>query len=180
MTYTGRLAQAYSRAGRPVSSPPPEAAKRWRFPSPDGRIARMSTSELFRFPEAARRDPEVDRWMEVQEGDLGSIARDWFDHIRTQGDDVRELLHDDHPTACVEDAAFAYVDAFRAHVNVGFYRGALLPDPKQILEGTGKRMRHVKLRPGIEIDTAALERLITAAYEDMRACLADDPPERKP
>ena len=50
--------------------------------------------------------------------------------MRGCGDDVREHLHDGHPTACIGDAAFAYVNAFRAHVNVGFFLGAILPDPR--------------------------------------------------
>jgi hypothetical protein len=37
---------------------------------------------------------------------------------------------------------------FTAHVNVGFFRGAELSDPNGLLQGTGKFMRHVKLRPG--------------------------------
>lgn len=93
----------------------------------------------------------------------------WFDLMRNCGDDVREVLHDGHPTACVADAAFAYVNAFQSHVNVGFFRGAELPDPNGLLEGTGKFMRHVKLRPEREIDAAALGRLIDAAYGDMKA-----------
>ena len=84
------------------------------------------------------------------------------------GEDVRELMHDGHPTACVADAAFAYVNAFSAHVNVGFFRGAEIADPKGLLEGTGKFMRHVKLRPGGEFDAAALMGLIDAAYIDMK------------
>jgi hypothetical protein len=77
-------------------------------------------------------------------------------------------LHDGHPTACVGEAAFAYVDAFTAHVNVGFFRGAELPDPGRLLEGAGKFMRHVKLRPGGDADPAALTGLVTAAYADMK------------
>jgi hypothetical protein len=88
--------------------------------------------------------------------------------MRDCGGDVRELLHDGHPTACVGDAAFAYVDAFTAHVNVGFFRGAEIADPDGLLEGTGKFMRHVKLGPHRDIDTAALGRLIQAAYVDMK------------
>ena len=87
---------------------------------------------------------------------------------RAGGDDVRELLHDGHPTACVGDAAFAYVNAFKAHVNVGFFRGTDLPDPAGLLEGNGKYMRHVKLRPGDGVDVAALTRLIESAYTDMK------------
>lgn len=103
------------------------------------------------------------------------MAQPWFERMRGCGADVRELLHDGHPTACVDDAAFAYVDAFRAHVNVGFFHGVSLDDPACLLEGSGKRMRHVKLRWGRQADTAALAELITAAYRDMqlRLRLAD-------
>jgi hypothetical protein len=121
-----------------------------------------------RFPAAVRRDPAVEAWLQGRADELGAIARRWFEVIRACGDDVRELLHDGHPTACVGDAAFAYVDAFRAHVNVGFFRGAELADPDGLLQGTGKYMRHVKLRPENGVDAAALERLIAAASSDMR------------
>jgi hypothetical protein len=103
---------------------------------------------------------------------LGEIARRWFEVMRHCGDDVRELLHDGHPTACVGDAAFGCVNAFTAHVNVGFFRGAEIADPADLLVGTGKFMRHVKLRPGREIDAAALTTLIDTAYRDMRRRLA--------
>ena len=83
--------------------------------------------------------------------------------------DVREVMHDGYPTACVVDAAFAYVGVFKAHVNVGFFRGAELPDPKRLLEGTGKFMRHVKLAPGRKIDHEALSQLIHTAYADMKS-----------
>jgi hypothetical protein len=106
--------------------------------------------------------------MHEHSGELGVIAQNWFEVIRACGDDVRELLHDGHPTACVGDAAFAYANAFKAHVNVGFFRGAELADPDGLLEGTGKFMRHVKLRPGQQVDEAALKRLIHAAYIDMK------------
>ena len=106
--------------------------------------------------------------MEERAGTLGTIARQWFDVLRECGDDVRELLHDGHPTACVEDAAFAYVDVFKGHVNVGFFRGADLPDPHGLLAGNGRFMRHVKLRPDRAIDEAALAMLIDLAYTDMK------------
>jgi hypothetical protein len=127
-----------------------------------------------RFPSSVRRDPAVDAWMNEHPGELGAIARHWFEVMRDCGDDVRELLHDGHPTACVADAAFAYVNAFRAHVNVGFFRGAELPDPKGLLEGTGKLMRHVKLRPGEDVDTTALLKLIDTAHTDMQGRLKSE------
>jgi hypothetical protein len=110
--------------------------------------------------------------MEAHAGELGTIASRWFDVMRGCGDDVRELLHDGHPTACVGEAAFGYVNAFKAHVNVGFFHGAALPDPEGLLEGTGKFMRHVKLRPDETVDAEALTALIESAYADMKECLA--------
>ena len=106
--------------------------------------------------------------MEEHSGELRAIARHWFDVMRERGDDVRELLHDGHPTACVADAAFGYVNAFTAHVNVGFFLGARLADPAGLLEGTGKNMRHVKLRPGARINRKALAGLIQAAYSRVK------------
>ena len=105
---------------------------------------------------------------EGRQGALGAIAQRWFEVMRACGDDVRELLHDGHPTACVGDAAFGYVNAFTAHVNVGFFRGAEIADPAHLLQGTGKFMRHVKLRPGMPYDEDALAALIQVAYADVR------------
>ena len=129
-------------------------------------------SPLLRFPTSVKRDPEIEVWMRAHAGELGRIAQRWFEVMRACGDDVRELLHDGHPTACVGDAAFAYVNAFTAHVNVGFFRGAEIPDPQGLLEGTGRFMRHVKLRPERPIDEIALRRLIETAYRDMQRRLA--------
>jgi hypothetical protein len=124
--------------------------------------------ELFRFPSAQRHDPAVDAWLDAQAPDLRAIARAWFTQMRRCGADIRELIHDGCPVACVQEAAFAYVNVFTAHVNVGFFQGASLDDPAELLQGSGKRMRHVKLRPEAECDAMALERLIEDACADMR------------
>ncbi len=126
-------------------------------------------TELLRFNGAVDRDPAIVSWMEEHQGDLGAIARRWFEVMRECGDEVRELLHDGCPVACFGDAPFGYVNVFTSHVNVGFFRGAFLPDPGRLLQGAGKSMRHVKLKPGTAIDDAALRRLIDAAYSDIKA-----------
>ena len=109
--------------------------------------------------------------MDKHDDELGAIAKHWFQVMRECGSDVRELLHDGYPTACVQEAAFAYVGVFKAHVNVGFFRGAEIDDPQHLLEGTGKCMRHVKLRPDDRIPTQALTALVRTAYADMAARL---------
>ena len=128
--------------------------------------------ELFRLSGAATRDPAVERWLTDGAIELKSIAQRWFTQIRQCGGDVRELIHDGCPVACVEDAAFAYVNTFKSHVNVGFFRGALLADPAGLLEGSGKRMRHVKLTADSEPNVAALRALISAAYAEIATRLA--------
>jgi len=130
--------------------------------------------DILRFNGATRRDPAIDTWFTDGPAELRSIARNWFARIRQCGGDVRELMHDGCPTACIDDAALAYVNAFTDHVNVGFFHGAALDDPAGLLEGSGKRMRHVKLKPGRAVDGAALEDLIGAAYVDLRARLGGE------
>jgi hypothetical protein len=131
---------------------------------------------ILRLSGAVERDLAIDVWLNSPPDDLRSIARKWFAQMRERGDDVRELMHDGCPVACVHDAPFGYVNTFRSHVNVGFFNGAALRDPAGLLEGTGKRMRHVKLKPGVDIDSSSPTDLIHAAYLDMqvRANLDDD------
>jgi len=129
-------------------------------------------SDIFRLPTAVRREPAIDLWLGGRRGELRTLAAVWFERMRQCGADVRELMHDGCPTACVGDAAFGYVGVFKDHVNVGFFFGALLNDPAHLLEGTGKRGRHVKLRPGHMVDADALARLVEAAYVDIKARLS--------
>ncbi len=124
------------------------------------------------FNGAVKHQPRIDEWFEARPPDLASIGRQWFEEMRRCGEDVTELLHDGHPTACVGDAAFGYVNVFTAHVNIGFFHGATLQDPARILQGAGRFMRHVKARPGELPDAGRLKALIRAAYADIRSKLA--------
>ena len=124
--------------------------------------------DLLRFTGAVRRDPRIEAWFTTFADPHRLMARSWFERMRGCGHDVRELLHDGCPVACVMDAPFGYVNAYKAHASVGFYYGAMLADPAGLLEGEGKRMRHVKLCPGKDLNPAAVSDLIAAAYDDIR------------
>src|SRR5260221_14649912 len=136
-------------------------------------------TELLRFNGAVERDPAIDAWIKMKmerkehAGELGAIAHQWFEVMGKCGDEVRELLHDGCPVACLGDAPFGYVNVFTSHVNVGFFHGAALPDPAHLLQGTGKFMRHVKLGPGTATNAAALSTLIDTAYSDIKARVAN-------
>jgi hypothetical protein len=127
------------------------------------------TNNLLRFNGAVPHDPAIDTWISAQAPELGAIARHWFGLMRQCGDEVLELMHDGCPVVCLGDAPFAYVNVFLAHVNVGFFQGAALPDPGRLLQGSGKFMRHVKLKPGTATSGTALSALIEAAYLDMKS-----------
>jgi len=137
----------------------------------------IGANEIFRVSGGVKRDPAVHSWL-IEGGrvELQAIAKKWFVQMRQCGDDVRELMHDGCPVACVQDAPFGYVNTFKNHVNVGFFHGTALKDPAALLEGSGKRMRHVKLNPGRELNAAALSELISAAYADIKSRLGAELP----
>lgn len=113
-------------------------------------------------------DPRIIEWIADHQSELGRMAASWFSTIRKCGTDVTELLHDGYPTACIDEYPFAYVGVFKSHMNVGFFYGSELSDPTRLLEGSGKRMRHVKLGPGKEVDAVALKKLVSEAYLDVK------------
>jgi hypothetical protein len=124
--------------------------------------------QLLRFDGTVEHDPAIDAWIRDHAGELGDIAHRWFETMRRCGDEVREVFHDGCANACLGDVPFGYVNVFTSHVNVGFFQGASLPDPARLLQGEGKHMRHVKLRPGAAMDEAALATLIETAYADIK------------
>ncbi len=66
---------------------------------------------------------------------------------------------------------FCYIGAHSDHVNLGFYYGAQLPDPEGLLEGTGKKLRHIKLREVEEVDSPALRHMLQLSLEERKEFL---------
>jgi hypothetical protein len=133
------------------------------------KLGRKHMAKMLLLNGAVERDPAIDAWLKKHSGELGGIARHWFEVMRKCGDEVRELLHDGCPVACLGDAPFGYVNVFTSHVNVGFFQGAGLPDPAHLLQGNGKFMRHVKLTSRAATNSAALSTLIETAYSDIKS-----------
>ena len=63
---------------------------------------------------------------------------------------------------------FCHIATYTSHVNLGFNRGALLPDPNQVLAGTGKMIRHVTIRNESDLERPLLRRYLQAAIEQVR------------
>ena len=124
--------------------------------------------ELFRYTDKDFQDLTMEDWLSDKATALQPIAVKWFNEIKSCGDDVQGIFHDGYPQGCVSKTPFAYVNIFKAHVNVGFFYGAYLPDRQGLLEGSGKRMRHIKLKPEASHDDAEIKTLIKDSYLDIK------------
>ena len=130
--------------------------------------------KLLRFSGSQAHDPAIDAWFDRRPAALVALVRPWFAQLRASGADVRECIHDGCPVVCLEDAPFGYVNVFTTHAAVGFFHGASLPDPAGLLTGSGRYMRHLKLRPGAAVDAPALSALVQASYRDIQHRLAHE------
>lgn len=69
---------------------------------------------------------------------------------------------------------YAYAMPHAAHVSLGFFHGTALPDPEALLDGTGKALRHVKIRAPEEARRPAILQLLGAARDERRHALIHD------
>lgn len=108
---------------------------------------------------------------------------------------LRALIREIHPEACevvrLGDRAatygcgprkmidgYAYILPYRSWVNLGFYRGTSLTDPEKLLEGTGARMRHVKIRTVEDVERPGVRGLVREACAERRDALGISRAER--
>jgi hypothetical protein len=68
---------------------------------------------------------------------------------------------------------YAYILPHKNWVNLGFYKGAELPDPGGLLEGTGKKLRHVKVRTVADSEKPEIRILIVEALTERKQALGD-------
>jgi hypothetical protein len=70
---------------------------------------------------------------------------------------------------------FCHIATYSDHVNLGFNRGALLPDPNRVLTGSGKSIRHITIRNQHDLDRPLIRRYLQSAIEQIGR-----PPRRLP
>ncbi len=78
------------------------------------------------------------------------------------GSDLDETVKWRNPTY-TRKGNVGWLIIYRDHVDLGFFHGTDLPDPKKLLEGTGKGLRHVKIRDVKDIRPSDLKPLLRAA-----------------
>lgn len=129
----------------------------------------------YRYRSTVRHDPAIDAYVQSVKGDLGAIVARLVALVRSTVPDHDELRVHGAPQFCVGGEPFCYVVGYAKHVNLGFCEGAGLRDPEKLLEGTGKAMRHVKIRPGAEFPGKVLSRMVQEAARRVRAKQAESP-----
>jgi len=101
--------------------------------------------------------------------------------VLAEAPDAEELLYSVYAEVIVfkipkvKGGAFCYVAAYSRHVNLGFYRGAELPDPHRVLKGTGKQMRHIRFDSLDELARGHVGTYVRAAIEQVRTAPAKGP-----
>ena len=118
-------------------------------------------------PAFGRSSAQVAEWRQR----LPPDGRDIVDALRGMiaglAPDAHEIIYHDALGYGPTDSGFdriLYISAFKDHINLGFFYGAGLPDPHALLTGSGKQMRHVKIRSAESMPRAALTQLLGLAW----------------
>jgi hypothetical protein len=116
-------------------------------------------------------DPEISAFLAMDVRPVAPLALALREIVLAEAPDAVEQLYRNHPSALwygrgskMRDMAL-YIAMASAHVNLGFCRGANLPDPYGILEGTGKQMRHIKFRSKGDLERPFVRPMIRAAWQ---------------
>ena len=124
----------------------------------------------------------VQEWLANLDLDIRAITKQLRSVARRNMPKVREFIYHDAIGYSVNDSPFdriCYVaPQKKGYVNFGFFFGAGLPDPKRLLVGEGKRLRHIKVRSVQEAKNPALAKLIAAAWKDAPRAIAKIHPGR--
>lgn len=104
----------------------------------------------------------VEEYVESLEDWRGEVVTGLRDLILEVEPEVEESIKWSRPVY-EDNGSLAYIMAHESHVNLGFTRGVELTDEAGVLEGTGKQMRHVKLRDADDVRPDVLRELIREA-----------------
>lgn len=118
-------------------------------------------------------DPQLLGFLEAYDRTISDLALALREIILEEAPDASESIYQVYTVAIwfgfsgkMKDM-FCYIATNARHVNLGFPRGATLPDPNRVLEGEGKTMRHIKFKSELDLDRPFVRRYIQAAIEQV-------------
>jgi hypothetical protein len=106
----------------------------------------------------------VDEYIDLQEQWAADILKELREVMKENAPEAKESIKWAQPVF-EDNGPFVFMKAFKKNVNFGFWRGIQLEDPKGFLQGTGVKMRHVKVFSIDDIDKEALGDLVKQAVE---------------
>jgi len=116
-------------------------------------------------------DPQLLGFLEAYDRHISELALALREIVLEEAPDANESIYQVYTVAIwfgfsgkMKDM-FCYISTSAGHVNLGFPRGASLPDPDRVLEGDGKTMRHIKFRSHRDVERPFVPRYIQAAME---------------
>jgi hypothetical protein len=116
-------------------------------------------------------DPRLLGFLEACDRHIAELALALREIILEEAPDASESIYQVYTVAIwfgfsgkMKDM-FCYIATSAGHVNLGFPRGASLPDPNRVLEGKGKAMRHIKFRTQHDVERPFVRRYIQAALD---------------
>jgi hypothetical protein len=120
-------------------------------------------------------DPQLLGFLEAYDRPVADLALALREIILEEAPDASESVYQVYTVAIwfgfsgkMKDM-FCYIATNAKHVNLGFPRGATLPDPNRVLEGDGKVMRHIKIASERDLERPFVRRYIQAAIEQVGA-----------
>ncbi|HEX6479305.1 MAG TPA: DUF1801 domain-containing protein [Ktedonobacteraceae bacterium] len=112
---------------------------------------------------------EVRVWLEHLPSEKKPTVETLRRLIGSVAPEAHEIIYHDALGYGPTDSGFdriVYVTVFEKHLNLGFFFGGFLPDTERLLVGSGKRMRHLKIRSVQEAENPAITRLLARAWVD--------------
>jgi len=114
----------------------------------------------------------VEQFLSTYPADVQALALKTRALVKEIVPDAQERVYEAYKTigygsGTKMDAMFCYIAPMKDRINLGFYRGVVLPDTEGLLEGTGKLLRHVKVRSMADVEKPALRQLIMDAVAEL-------------
>jgi len=111
----------------------------------------------------------VQAWLEKLPAGKKPIIETLSNLIASVAPEAHEMIYHDALGYGPTDSGFyriLYITVFKEHVNLGFFFGGYVPDPEGLLIGSGKRLRHIKIRSVQDCENPAIRSLLAEAWVD--------------
>ena len=126
---------------------------------------------------------QLDEFLDKFTPEVAAVARECLDKMRARLPGATQLVYDNYnalaigfgPSERASEAIFSVV-LYPKYVTFFFLQGARLPDPKKVLQGGGKVVRHIRLEQAADLDQPAVRELMAAALQSAKRTIDRNAP----